>query len=89
MQSYRSRRYSCDLPQDGLEVLCRLAFHGTSKLITKLSRFLQIESSNSKITTESECKPALATADMDNSCKKHKIKKEAASAMIPVHHTVR
>ena len=31
------RHYSSDLPQGGLEILCRLVFRGTSKLLTKLS----------------------------------------------------
>ena len=79
--------YSSDLSQGSLEVPCRFVFHGTSKLLTKLSRLLQTESPNCKIPKESECEPALATADVDNPCKKHKIKEEAASAVIPVHET--
>ena len=79
------RCYSSDLPQGGLEVSCRLVFRGTSKLITKLSRLLQIESPNCKITNESECESTLATADVENPSKKHKNKEEAASAVIPVH----
>ena len=80
-------RYLSDLPQGGLEVPCRLVFCGTSKLLIKLSRLLQIESPNCKIPKESECKPVFSTADVDNPCKKHKIKEEAASPVIPVHET--
>ena len=47
-----------------------------------------MESPNCKIPKESECKPAFSTADVDNPCKKHKIKEEAASAVIPVHETI-
>ena len=69
--------YSSDLPQGGLEVPCRLVFLGTSKLITKLFRLLHSESPTCKIPKGSECK-ALKTADVDNPCKKCKIRDEAA-----------
>ena len=49
------QHYSSNLPQGGLEVLCRLVFCGTSKLITKLHSLLQSESPNYKITKGSEC----------------------------------
>ena len=84
MQSYRSTASFQQSASRRLRGSCRLVFHGTSKLLTKLSKLLQVGSPNCKIPKESECEPALATADVVNPCKKHKIKEEAASAVIPV-----
>ena len=77
------RCYSSDLPQGGLEVPCRLAFHGNSKLVAKLSRLLQSDTSKYKKPTENECEDenTLKTADVENPCKKQKIGEPAATVI--------
>ena len=71
------RRYSSDLPQGGLEVPCRLAFHGDSnlKLVAKLSRLLQSDTSKYKKPMENGCEAenTFKTADVENPHKKQKI----------------
>ena len=69
-----------NLPQGGLEVPYRLAFRGNSKLVAKLSRLLQSDTSKYKKPMENECEAenTLKTADVENPRKKQKIGEPAA-----------
>ena len=67
------RRYSGDLPQGGLEVLCKLTFCGDSKLVTKISTLLRPAKADYKKPTEIKCKAeSILIAADQNPCKKLK-----------------
>ena len=53
-----SRRYSHDLPQGGLEILCLLRFQGTAKDVQKLEKLATLALS-SKTSSKSESPPSL------------------------------
>ena len=58
-----TRYYSCDLPQGGLEIPCRLIFSGETRLIFKVQKFLQEALTSGFLTS---CR-----TDSDPSCLAH------------------
>lgn len=57
-----NRQYSCDLPQGGLELPCKLTFCWPNKEIAKVKHLLQFASSNNNVPSVKCMSPVVFAA---------------------------